>query len=71
MGSEAPLIHPRYGDTPFAAQYLCLSERYLEDLRRKGGGPAFIRHGKAVRYAIDDLDEWALGRRRLSTSEAA
>ena len=71
MGQTSTLERSRYGDTSWAAKYLDLSKRYLEVCRLVGDGPAFIKHGRAVRYAIEDLDSWANSRKRLSTSEAA
>jgi excisionase family DNA binding protein len=55
--------------TPETATYLKLSERYLEDLRRRGGGPQFLTFGKAVRYRRADVDAWAASRARKSTSQ--
>ena len=37
---------------------LSLGLRTLARLRERGGGPRFIRIGKAVRYPIEDLKEW-------------
>ena len=50
--------------TPFlntaqAAHYIGLTERTLEIMRKEGRGPAFRRHGRFVRYHIDDLDAWS------------
>ena len=50
--------------TPFlateqAAFYLGLSPRKLQQMRTGGEGPAFRRHGRYVRYHIDDLDTWS------------
>jgi excisionase family DNA binding protein len=45
--------------TEQAAFYLGLSARKMQVLRRAGTGPAFRRHGRNVRYHIDDLDSWS------------
>ncbi|OYX02612.1 MAG: DNA-binding protein [Caulobacter vibrioides] len=50
--------------TPFlntaqAAHYIGLTERTLELMRKEGRGPVFRRHGRFVRYHIDDLDTWS------------
>ena len=63
--------HMRYLTTEDAAQWLKLSKRYLEALRLRGGGPHFISYGRAVRYAVEDLDAWAASRKRKSTSDGA
>lgn len=45
--------------TEQAAFYLGLSARKLQQMRAAGAGPAFRRHGRYVRYHIDDLDSWS------------
>jgi hypothetical protein len=50
--------------TPFlsteqAAFYLGLSARKLQQMRSAAAGPPFRRHGRYVRYHIDDLDSWS------------
>ena len=44
--------------TADAATYLGLSGRTLEAKRVTGGGPKFLKLGRAVRYDVDDLDAW-------------
>lgn len=61
----------QYLTTAEAARHLKLSKRYLEDLRRKGDGPKYISHGRAVRYTSEELDRWAASRTRTSTSNSA
>jgi excisionase family DNA binding protein len=41
--------------TPEAADLLGVSDSMLEHMRSLGGGPAFIRIGRQVRYRFDDL----------------
>lgn len=57
-------------DTAQAAHYVGLSRRTLEKMRVAGGGPKFRKHGRYVRYHIDDLDGWSAARARRSTSDA-
>jgi predicted DNA-binding transcriptional regulator AlpA len=52
-----------------AAQRLLLSVRTLQGWRLTGGGPAYIKAGRAVRYRASDIEQWIEGRRRLSTSD--
>lgn len=52
-----------------AAKYLGLSVAYLNGLRSKGGGPVFVRMGRAVAYHPDDLEKWIADKRRSSTSD--
>lgn len=46
-------------NTAQAAHYVGVHYRTLERMRRKGLGPCFRRHGRFVRYHIDDLDDWS------------
>lgn len=55
--------------TDQAAHYVGLSRRTLEKMRTAGGGPLFRKHGRYVRYHIDDLDEWSAEHVKTSTSE--
>ena len=45
--------------TPAAANYVGLARATLEKMRVTGRGPRFIRLGRAVVYAIEDLDPLA------------
>ncbi len=42
-----------------AAYYIGLHWRTLENMRVKGLGPPYRKHGRYIRYHIDDLDEWS------------
>jgi len=57
-------------NTGQAAHYVGLSRRTLEKMRTTGGGPLFRKHGRYVRYHIDDLDEWSAAHGKRSTSDA-
>jgi hypothetical protein len=46
-----------------AARYLSMSAAFLRQGRMHGRGPAYVRMGRAVRYALADLDEWLSERR--------
>ena len=56
-------------NTDQAAHYVGLSRRTLEKMRWGGGGPRFRKHGRYVRYHIDDLDKWSAEHLKSSTSE--
>jgi hypothetical protein len=58
----------RFVDTEAAARYLALEAHTLECYRSLGDGPAYHKFGKYVRYAVDDLDAWAAGCRRVTTA---
>ena len=61
----------KYTNTRGAADHLACSTSYLEKRRLTGGGPRFIKIGKAVRYKLADLDAFADARSHISTSEYA
>ncbi len=56
-------------NTAQAAFYIGLSLRTLEKMRLKGAGPKFRKHGRYVRYHIDELDEWSKGHPDASDSD--
>lgn len=70
---DARAERARYGNpflnSPQAAYYLRMSNRQMERLRSRGDGPCFRRHGRYVRYHIDDLDAWSKGTRMPSEGD--
>lgn len=50
-----------------AAEYIGLSKSTLDKLRCFGGGPVYLKLGRAVVYSTDDLDCWLAARRRDAT----
>jgi hypothetical protein len=56
--------------TQAAAAYLGLEPSTLEAWRCRGGGPVFVKLGKAVRYRLDDLDKFLENQARTSTSQS-
>ena len=64
-------IATNYLSTVEAAAWLGLSPRTLDAYRVRGGGPAFHRFGRIVRYRLADLERWAAERRTSSTSDDA
>lgn len=59
-GNNAPLpITRRFVGTDAAGEYLCLSPRYLQQLRMDGNGPPYRCFGRFVVYMIEDMDRWA------------
>lgn len=69
MSTHLPATN--YVRTRAAATYLSLSPRTLEKLRVTGAGPAYFKMGRAVLYAIGELDAWIARNRRSSTSDSA
>lgn len=41
-----------------AAKYLTITRHSLACYRNLGGGPAYYKFGRWIRYSIEDLDEW-------------
>lgn len=57
-------------DENAAAQFLGgISPRTLQKWRVCGGGPAFLKVGRRVRYTESDLVAWLNAQRRTSTSD--
>lgn len=52
------------------AAWLNLSPRTLQGWRLKGGGPAFEKFGRSVRYSVATVEAWIAERERNSTSAA-
>ncbi|MER2266819.1 helix-turn-helix transcriptional regulator [Methylobacterium oxalidis] len=69
--ASSPIVSaPREFLTPAeAAAQLALTARALESYRTRGGGPAFHKLGRNVRYRLSDLIAWAEAGKRLSTRE--
>lgn len=56
--------------TDQAAEVIGLKPSTLEKLRSVGGGPAYHKLGRSVRYAQADLQAWVHARRRVHTGQA-
>ena len=46
-----------------------LSQKTLQSWRIKGGGPVFVKMGKAVRYLASDLEAFEIANKYASTSQ--
>ena len=55
--------------TKEAADELRMSPRTLERMRLDGDGPKFVKARRSVRYRMVDIERWAVGQMRASTSE--
>jgi hypothetical protein len=64
LESQAPRLREKA-----AAAHVALSPHTLRKLRVTGGGPEFIKCGRAVIYSLADLDAWLNAKRRRSTSD--
>jgi excisionase family DNA binding protein len=54
-----------------AAALLKLGRGTLDNWRVKGCGPRYVKFGRHVRYAKNDLAAWVAAKTRQSTSDAA
>lgn len=53
-----------------AAKLLGLSDRTLRNWRVRGGGPPYVKVSpRCIRYRAADLEAWAAGNLRKSTSD--
>lgn len=60
----SPFLNPKQ-----AGFYVGLSHRTLEAMRLEGRGPRWRKHGRHVRYHVDDLDTWSLSRAGAGDSD--
>jgi len=58
-----------YVRTRAAARYLSLSAPHARKAARHRQRPPIFKMGRAVVYAIGDLEAWLAGNRRCSTSD--
>ena len=52
----------QYVGTREAAEFLGVSESYLNKARHFGNGPPFCRFGRTIRYDVQALEAWAQDR---------
>ena len=52
-----------------AAKFANLGASTLNKLRLTGDGPSYIKLGRRVVYARDDIEGWMQSKRRRSTSD--
>ena len=50
-----------------AAEYLCLSRSFMRQRRCRGGGPCYVKLGRAIRYSLADLNAWLAENTRRNT----
>ncbi len=55
--------------TEQAAKILDVTKSTLESWRCRGGGPQFVRYGRAIRYREADLERFIESKVRCNTSE--
>jgi excisionase family DNA binding protein len=55
--------------TEQAAEKLTVKKSTMEAWRCRGGGPPFVRYGRAIRYRDEDLDRFIESHLRRNTSD--
>lgn len=63
---QRAIAQPTNGEPPYltetdAAARSTLSARTLQEYRKKGGGPPYLKVGHRIVYRRDDLDRWMTG----------
>jgi len=69
MSAPSPLQYARFFNEFQAAKYLGISPKTLRRWRVIGNPPNFLKFGKSVKYAIEDLDNFIEASRRVSTTD--
>jgi hypothetical protein len=62
---------PPFLNTAEAAAWLRLTKNTLEKMRVQGTGPLYRKHGRYVRYHIEDLVDYSQASKRRSTSNGS
>lgn len=75
-GERPPADGPEYWfaliDEKAAGAYLGLTDRTMQKMRQRGGGPRYtVISSRCLRYRRIDLRQWAEERMRASTAEPA
>jgi Helix-turn-helix domain len=66
---KAKVPEPPFLNTAEAAAWLRLTKNTLEKMRVQGTGPLYRKHGRYVRYHIEDLVDYSQASKRRSTSD--
>ena len=56
---QRPFIQCPYRTVHEAAEFLRLSPQTLNNMRSKGTGPSYYKHGRRVLYDVDELRAWS------------
>ena len=69
MSATRTPVGQRYVPTTAIAQRVGFDPDYLRRLRRLGGGPPYVRVGRAIRYDIEVFDHWIEERTYVSEAD--
>ncbi|MGN8160621.1 helix-turn-helix transcriptional regulator [Salinisphaera sp. SWV1] len=53
------------------AEFFGVSVKTVQAWRHRGNGPRFAKFGRAVRYNVNELQEWAESRQHTSTASVS
>ena len=67
--NQKAVPHKPFLTTREAAAWLGLTKNTLEKMRVHGNGPLYRKHGRYVRYHLEDLIAWSEANKRKSTSD--
>jgi excisionase family DNA binding protein len=67
--NQKNMPHKPFLTTKEAAVWLGLTKNTLEKMRVHGNGPLYRKHGRYVRYHLEDLIDWSEANKRRSTSD--
>ena len=56
---QRQFIESPYRTVHEAAEFLRLSPQTLNNMRSKGTGPSYYKHGRRVLYDVDELRAWS------------
>ena len=59
-GAAPPRTAPAYLRLRAAAEYLSVTQQYLNKMERMDQGPRRIKKGRMTFYAVADLDAWMM-----------
>ena len=55
---EVANMEVKYVSPQTASKMFAMSTRFLEDMRKLGGGPPFVKLSRKVLYKVTDFEKW-------------
>lgn len=57
---QRPFEQSPYRTVHEAAEFLRLSPQTMNNMRSKGTGPSYYKHGRRILYDVDELRAWSV-----------
>lgn len=57
---QRPVVQSPYRTVHEAAEFLRLSPQTMNNMRCKGTGPSYYKHGRRILYDVDELRAWSV-----------